>query len=249
MTDKNKETIDKAIDIYRDAMRSHMANVIRKVEGKQADNAIIAALPDRAVNQYIRNRKENRTIEGSLDLLYLPRLTSKYWKYLNVSQDKTTVIHSMRDIVNARNAVAHPDTYVGDTEVQNTIKLINDSLDDFRLSNAKSLLRVISESESSNNNEAKYNIDEIRSNINHLNEKYDDLHDEISALKANVDDISEDQLLILDHITKTEKDDVSDKKHMKRNLPAPVMPEVPMLGYGAKSIKRKPPWFNPPRIR
>ena len=250
MADRNKETIDKAIDIYRDAMRSYIASVIRKVEGKRADNAIMEFLPDKAASQYARNRKEKRTIEGSLDLLYLPRLAAKYWRHLNVSQDKATVIYLMRDIVNARNSVAHPDTHISDKELEDTLKLINDSLDDFKLSKAKALLQAINDSkQSSDNNEVKFNIEQVKSDINALNAKYDNLSSEISVLRANVDNINEDHEMIIDHITKADNEGKSSKnKNMKRALPAPVMPEV-STGVAVKNIKRRPPWFNPPKIR
>ena len=101
----NKDALNKALDIYRDAMRPFIVRNLRSVQGAQASQLIGRSLPFRPN----LNRDPN-ALEAGIDINDFPTLIRDYWR--SVFSDRfssdMTVQNALWQIKEARNQAAHP---------------------------------------------------------------------------------------------------------------------------------------------
>lgn len=60
----NRDALNSALDIYRDALRSFIVRCLKKVQGTQVEDVIRDALNDRQAAQFSQNLRQNDNIEA-----------------------------------------------------------------------------------------------------------------------------------------------------------------------------------------
>ncbi len=120
----NRDTLNKALDIYRDAMRPFVVRSLKRVRGKTLDEAIYDVLPNKQAYEFQNQLERNGgDVEAAIDIGYFPTLISKNWKQEVFGRRFTedmTVQDMLRIITKARNHVAHPGTADLDNEYTRT---------------------------------------------------------------------------------------------------------------------------------
>lgn len=110
----NRDTLNKALDIYRDAMRPFIVRSLKKVRGKTLEDAIADSLPIKKANEFQSFLQTNGgSIEAALDIGDFPSLISRNWKQEVLGPQFTNDMTSqdkLRIIAQARNYAAHPGT-------------------------------------------------------------------------------------------------------------------------------------------
>ena len=116
----NRDTLNKALDIYRDAMRAFIIRSLKKVKGKTLEDVIADSLPARKVNDFqVLVQTNGGSIEASIDIGDFPSLISRNWKQEVLGPQFTADMTSqdkLRIIAQARNYAAHPGTVDLDPE-------------------------------------------------------------------------------------------------------------------------------------
>ena len=130
----NRDILNKALDIYRDAMRVFITRSLKRVKGKTLEDAISDALPVRKANDFQSFLQTNSgSIEAAIDIGDFPSLISKNWKQEVLGAQLTgdmTVQDKLRIIAQARNYAAHPSTEDLDIEYTRVrLSLIAEVLD------------------------------------------------------------------------------------------------------------------------
>ena len=116
----NRNALNDALDIYRDAMRSFVARCLKRVPGKTVEQHIKAVLRgsgDR-YNQFTEDIKGGLEPEEAIDINDFPQIVKTYWK--DVFREALKSHNEFRDclfhIREARNEVSHPGK--GDTDLE-----------------------------------------------------------------------------------------------------------------------------------
>ena len=106
----NKDALNKALDIYRDAMRPFIVRGLKRVRGQQVEDAIGNALNPNQAEQFRQNLRHNRDVEAAIDINEFPLLIGRNWREAFRQQlaDDMTVQNAAWLIVEARNQAAHP---------------------------------------------------------------------------------------------------------------------------------------------
>ena len=110
----NRDTLDKAIGIYRDSMRAFLVHHLRTLPGQHLEEAVGSVL-QRNYNKYEefqRHRQQSGGVEDFIDVSDFLSLMLGHWNTLfarlfNGDRDVQTEI---RLVHNARNRVSHPGT-------------------------------------------------------------------------------------------------------------------------------------------
>ena len=109
----NRDTLNKALDIYRDAMRPFIVRSLKQVKGKSLEDAIYDSLPPRQADEFdARLQTSGADVEALIDIGHFPSLVSRNWKSEVFGPQFTadmTVQDLLRLIGRARNHAAHPD--------------------------------------------------------------------------------------------------------------------------------------------
>ena len=109
----NKDALNKALDIYRDAMRPFIVRTLRRVPGQRVEETIRRTLGDYQASQFQDNLRRNPgNIEAAIDINDFPVLMGKNWNAFRAQfpAGDRTVQNAAWQIVEARNAVSHPGT-------------------------------------------------------------------------------------------------------------------------------------------
>ena len=136
----NREILDKAIGIYRDAMRGFLVTNLRRVPEKSVEQAVEGGLlrwnRTRRAEQFTNHLRGGGTVESFIDTADIPPLLAVYWKdvFGGVvgNRDLQT---DCQQINNVRNSVAHPsghdfnfsETYVALYHMGQALRKINAS--------------------------------------------------------------------------------------------------------------------------
>ena len=107
----NRDALNKALDIYRDAMRPFIVRSLKRVRGQQVEDAIRDALNARQAEQFSQNLSKNgNDAEASIDIGDFPHIISKKWRGLFQQPfgDERGVQSALWLIKEARDKAAHP---------------------------------------------------------------------------------------------------------------------------------------------
>ena len=119
----NRDALNKALDIYRDAMRPFIIRNLKKVRGQQVEDAIRGALNDRQAEQFSQNLNKNgHDAEASIDIGDFPLLISRKWNgvFQQPFGDERGVQNALWMIKEARDKAAHPSPQDIDLEFART---------------------------------------------------------------------------------------------------------------------------------
>ena len=115
----NKDALNKAIDIYRDAMRPFIVRNLRGVPGRQFEDVIRRSLNDNQASRFQRSlARKPSNVEAAIDVGDFPDLISRNWRCIFERQlpNGGQIVQSISLIREARNRAAHPDTIDLDIE-------------------------------------------------------------------------------------------------------------------------------------
>ena len=131
----NRDALQKALDIYHDAMRSFIVRTLKAVPGKKAEDLIAAALR-RNAHRFQQDMQEYDDLETSIDAGDIPEIINQCWSnpFIHEFQKNQDVRSMTRLIRAARNEVAHwrtkndmdaEDTRARLTDIAKLLGLIN----------------------------------------------------------------------------------------------------------------------------
>ena len=110
----NRDALQKALDIYRDAMRPFLIRCLRQVRGMNVEDVISRSLGNRRSDEFERELiSSNSDVESAIDINDFPMLVSRNWRRetfeTKLNGDKTFQ-NQLWLITDARNHAAHPST-------------------------------------------------------------------------------------------------------------------------------------------
>ena len=105
----NKAALSSALDIYLDAMRPFVVRCMQRIPGRQAPDAIAAALNDRRRDEFNRNVRSGESVLGSIEFGDFPHLVNRRWREAFAAEfdDDRTVLNQLWLAVEARNRASH----------------------------------------------------------------------------------------------------------------------------------------------
>ncbi len=110
----NKDALNKAIDIYRDALRPFIVRNLRSVPGQRIEDVICRSLNDNQAARFQSNLARNPgNEEAAIDVGDFPNLISRNWRVVfnrHFPNDGQVVQNISWLIKEARDKAAHPDT-------------------------------------------------------------------------------------------------------------------------------------------
>lgn len=136
----NRTVLNEALDEFRDAMRLFVVRGMRRVKGKNIEDAICESLSRKQASQFNRNLQNNGSIESAIDIGDFPNLISRNWRQVFSQQfgGDMNVQSLLHIITQARNKAAHPSDEDLDTEYTRVaLYHIVDVLDKINASEAK----------------------------------------------------------------------------------------------------------------
>ena len=106
----NRDALNRAVDVFRDAMRPFVVEHMRRVCGDGAEEAIRSSLNGAARKTFQRRRRRGEGIEGAIDLNTIPSIIERHWKRVfgSAFEDGWSSLNLIRVIVDARNESSHP---------------------------------------------------------------------------------------------------------------------------------------------
>ena len=130
----NRDTLEKAIAIYRDSMRVFLVHHLKGVPGKKLEEAVGSVLQrnHRRYEEFQRHVEQGRSVEEFIDVSDFPYLIGDYMYALfdRFFKRDESVTTETRLIQNARNRVYHPGTQdLGSEETKYYLFAISSVLD------------------------------------------------------------------------------------------------------------------------
>ena len=119
----NREALDDALNIFRDAMRPFIVRHLRQVPGVTAEEAIKRSLQNRKVTHFEQNLESNGgDIAASIDVNDFPHLVQRNWRdtFAAPFDSANTVTAVLWLIAEGRNQAAHPGSSDLETEYVRT---------------------------------------------------------------------------------------------------------------------------------
>ena len=106
----NRDALNRAVDVFRDAMRPFVVRHMRRACGDGAEEAIRSSLNDAAGKAFQRLRRRGEGIEGAIDLNTVPYIINHHWKgvFGSAFEYDRSSLNLIRVIVDARNESSHP---------------------------------------------------------------------------------------------------------------------------------------------
>ena len=144
----NRDALQKALDIYRDAMRPFLVRCLRQVRGMNVQEVISRSLGNRRADEFERAlSRPNGNVESAIDINDFPTLVSKNWYRetfdIKLNGDKTFQ-NQLWLITDARNHVAHPGTQdLADDYTRTHLFLIADILEKIGAPDGKQAVQSI----------------------------------------------------------------------------------------------------------
>ena len=115
----NREALNKALDIFRDAMRPFIVRNLKSMPGRQVEDLILNALPPNQAAQVQHNlRHGDGTIEAAIDIGDFPQIITRNWREAfsrRFSNDRSA-LNMIWLIKESRDKTAHPGLQDLDTE-------------------------------------------------------------------------------------------------------------------------------------
>ena len=112
----NRDALNKAIDVYRDAMRPFIVRTLRTVKGATVEEAIRQSLNERSRDQFDRNLKANGgNAAAAIDVNDFPHIVQRNRNAFSAYGNALT--SEMWLVVEARNPAAHPPDRDMDAEI------------------------------------------------------------------------------------------------------------------------------------
>ena len=110
----HRDVLNKALDIYRDAMRPFIIRSLKQIKGKRIEEIICDVLSAKQVNGFKQNLQNNGgNIQAAIDIGDFPNLISRNWRgevFGRQFGGDMTVQNLLYLITQARNHVMHPNT-------------------------------------------------------------------------------------------------------------------------------------------
>lgn len=106
----NRDALDKAINIFRDAMRPFLMRCLKRVPGTTAEKAVRRSLSPHQAVTFERDLQRTDDLASAIDVNYFPHLVQRNWRdafALEFGGDKS-IQSELWLISGARNQVAHP---------------------------------------------------------------------------------------------------------------------------------------------
>ena len=106
----NRDALQQALDIFRDAMRPFIVRTLKTARGAQVEDLIEDSLSHTQASQFRQNlNRPGYTVEAAIDIGYFPQIVTRNWETFGrrLSQDRS-VGDALWLVVDARNQVAHP---------------------------------------------------------------------------------------------------------------------------------------------
>ena len=107
----NREALDKALNIFRDAMRPFIVRHLRQVRGSTVEESIKRSLPDRKVVYFEQNLgNKGGNIAASIDVNDFPHLVQRNWRetFAAAFGYANNIRGALWQIADVRNQIAHP---------------------------------------------------------------------------------------------------------------------------------------------
>lgn len=144
----NRDALQKALDIYRDALRPFLVRCLKQVRGEKVEDVIIRSLGNRRTNELEHAlRLPNGNVESAIDINDFPTLVSRNWRRetfeAKLNGDKTFQ-NQLWLITDARNHAVHTGTSDLDADYTRThLFLIADVLEKIGASDGKQVVQSI----------------------------------------------------------------------------------------------------------
>ena len=107
----NRDALQRALDIYRDAMRPFIVRCLKRVPGKRVEDVIQNSLQDRQAARFRERLHQGSSIEDAFDINDFPLLLLGNWRDVFSQQlSNRDILNEMWLLVKARNLSAHPST-------------------------------------------------------------------------------------------------------------------------------------------
>ena len=106
----NKDALNSALDIYRDAMRQFITMCLRRVRGVQLEELIARSLNDRRADEFRGHVRGGAAAQDAIDINDFPVLVNRNWRdtFGREFGGERVVQNQLWMISDARNKVAHP---------------------------------------------------------------------------------------------------------------------------------------------
>ncbi len=119
----NRDALNRAIDIFRDAMRPFVVRRLRTVQGGRVEDVVRGSLRDRQAARFDQGLDESGSVEDAIDFNDFPDIVQRNWRdaFATTFGGDRTVQNALWLIVNARNQAAHPGQQDMDSEYARSI--------------------------------------------------------------------------------------------------------------------------------
>ena len=106
----NKEALTKAIDIFRDDMRTFLVRSLSDAPARSEQVAIEQALRNGQIDSFARNLSRADDLESAIDVVIFGRLIVCYWEdvFEQKFRGNRKILDSLEKIVEARHRASHP---------------------------------------------------------------------------------------------------------------------------------------------
>ena len=116
----NRDALNRAVDIFRDAMRPFIVRNMRQVHGDRVEDAILESLERRRRSEVKWGLQRGKSVEDSIDVGDFPHIVRKDENWSRVFhkalKGDRAVGNTLWQIPDARNKAAHPETGDVDSE-------------------------------------------------------------------------------------------------------------------------------------
>ena len=105
-----RDALNRAVDIFRDAMRPFIVLHMMEVHGDRVEDAILESLQGRGPNDVKRSLEQGMNIEDSIDVGDFPHIVEENWPrvFHKAFKRERAVKSTLGQIADARNKAAHP---------------------------------------------------------------------------------------------------------------------------------------------
>lgn len=105
-----RDALNRAVDIFRDAMRPFIVLHMMEVHGDRVEEAILESLQGRGPNDVKRSLEQGMNIEDSIDVGDFPHIVEENWPrvFRKAFKRERAVKSTLGQIADARNKAAHP---------------------------------------------------------------------------------------------------------------------------------------------
>ena len=105
-----RAALNRAVDIFRDAMRPFIVRNMRQVHGGRVEDEILKSLQGRGRDDVKWSLEQGMNVEDSIDVGDFPHIVQKNWSkvFRRAFKGERAVENALWQIADARNKAAHP---------------------------------------------------------------------------------------------------------------------------------------------